>query len=338
MAPKRNKRVAGATKRPVLKRSKVSKEDRVKTRSALGSLKSLLMTPRTKSRYDAALKRFFEHAATFNLQLYGDEISLDNAACHYLEALWAEGDPRYWGEDVLSAIQKYIPAYKGCLKQAWALVSAWQRHELPQRCTPFSPLLMAAFIGTCLECNLKRMALCAALGFHCLLRTQEMCTVHVGHISIAENGLTGVLVLPDSKSGTRNNTMEAVTIHDAALLRQLRLFMKGKSPGDSLFLGSAHTFRQQFDFVLGTLALPRSLYIRPYSIRRGGATEDFRSHGQLDATCVRGRWANQRTCRIYINEAMMELSSITFSPTTLRSLAQKALIAEGFFQKNTREL
>ena len=61
-----------------------------------------------------------------------------------------------------------------------------------------------------------------------------------------------------------------------------------------------------------------------YSIRRGRATADFHSHGLLDSTAVRGRWADVKTCRIYVNESLALLASLIMDPALQRSLSRKA--------------
>ena len=49
--------------------------------------------------------------------------------------------------------------------------------------------------------------------------------------------------------------------------------------------------------------------------RRGGATQHYRMFASLDATGVRGRWSNSRTCRLFINDAIAALNAI-FAPLT----------------------
>lgn len=61
---------------------------------------------------------------------------------------------------------------------------------------------------------------------------------------------------------------------------------------------------------------------KPYSLRRGGATEDFRSHGQLDRTTVRGRWASSRTARIYINESVAVLADLNLQPKSQERICE----------------
>ena len=49
--------------------------------------------------------------------------------------------------------------------------------------------------------------------------------------------------------------------------------------------------------------------------RRGGATQHYRMFASLDATGVRGRWSNSRTCRLFINDAIAALNA-NFAPLT----------------------
>ena len=49
---------------------------------------------------------------------------------------------------------------------------------------------------------------------------------------------------------------------------------------------------------------------RPYSLRRGGATFWFGRHQSLDRLLIQGRWASQKTARIYLNEGLAMLASM----------------------------
>ena len=62
---------------------------------------------------------------------------------------------------------------------------------------------------------------------------------------------------------------------------------------------------------------------KPYSLRRGGATEDFRQHGRLDRALLRGRWKGHTAARQYILEGMEVKTRLQ------RSLAVELAVAEG---------
>ena len=137
-----------------------------------------------------------------------------------------------------------------------------------------------------------------------------------------------VLTLPHSKSGTRYNMVESVVLTDPIIVRWLALTCSTLLPGDKVFSGGAREFRKLFDLAIATLCLPASLLFKPYSIRRGGATADFRSHGRMDRTCIRGRWNNVKTCRIYVNAAVVEVADIRMSKRCHRLVEHYGAMAE----------
>ena len=76
-------------------------------------------------------------------------------------------------------------------------------------------------------------------------------------------------------------------------------------------------FRTLFDETVRGAGLPGMAW-KPYSLRRGGATDDFGHHASFDKTTQRGRWQSSRTARIYINEAMAEVGNMVTTPKQLR--------------------
>ena len=50
------------------------------------------------------------------------------------------------------------------------------------------------------------------------------------------------------------------------------------------------------------------LYITPHSMRRGKATELFRTTNSFDAVAQAGRWEHIRICRKYADAAVAEMS------------------------------
>jgi len=53
---------------------------------------------------------------------------------------------------------------------------------------------------------------------------------------------------------------------------------------------------------------------KPYSLRRGGASFDYRQHGVVSRTTLRGRWNSAKTARIYIADAMAVLAAVKLPP------------------------
>jgi len=266
--------------------------------------------------------RYFAFEELFSLPAPIDDVDLDGQIASYVEQLWQEGDPRYWAEDTLSGFTKLVPSLRGGFRLSWALVTAWQRNEPPQRCAPVSVDILLAMVGMTIQRGWHRMSVLLVVGFHCLLRTAEMYNLRLADFEFDKDGKHGVLTLPESKSGTRYNIIESVTIVDAGVIHLVKAVTSGLHKGDLVYPDGPNHFRRCFDTLVMDLCLPGSLLYKPYSIRRGAATADFLKHGRLSKTCVRGRWSNEKTCRIYVNESTTALSSIRCSVKS-RNLIQQ---------------
>ena len=292
----------------------------------IGPLWDLLMTKSMRKRYEAALMRYFVFDELMQFSAPIDDVELDGNVAKYVEQLWQEGDPRYWAEDALSGFTKLIPSLRGGFRLSWSLVTAWQRNEPPQRCAPLSLDILLAMVGLAIQRGWLGMCALLAVGFHCVLRTAEMYHLRVADFEFDVAGTTGVLTLQESKSGTRYNIVESVTITDPVVIRLVRAVTLGMDKGCLLYPEGTGHFRRCFDQLVTGLRLSSTLLYKPYSIRRGAATADFLRHGKLSLTCVRGRWNNEKTCRIYVNEATTALSSIRSSEVSSQCIEKcKAL-------------
>ena len=61
--------------------------------------------------------------------------------------------------------------------------------------------------------------------------------------------------------------------------------------------------------------------------RRAGATHHYRVKGDINGTALRGRWANIKTARIYITDALVKLQEATFTPKELEAIQKFKLVA-----------
>ena len=114
------------------------------------------------------------------------------------------------------------------------------------------------------------------LAYHCMLRTMEMLSLTRGQISVDEQ--RGVVALPLTKIGRRKGAQELVTVNDQWLLRKLGAEKAKHQPHEKLLRCSNTGFRTWFEKALNFLGVSH-LGLRPYSIRRHGATHDFRCFG-----------------------------------------------------------
>ena len=103
-----------------------------------------------------------------------------------------------------------------------------------------------------------------------------------------------------------------------ALLIQFLFFLRtaeiyGLRPRDVSCLQTGHVvvalphtkmqvFRARFQQLVVFLGLEEGTFL-PYGLRRGGATFHWQTCQNFEATMTMGRWADQKTCRIYLDEA-----------------------------------
>ena len=271
----------------------------------LGPLQDLLIAPKTRIRYRDALKRFFLHHLAENKHMPVVASQLDLAFCRFINALWEEGDPLAYATDALSGIQHFVPALRRNLAGSWRLIKAWKKSEIPTRAPPLLPSFTVAVASYPNFVSGESLAI--LLAFHCLLRTGEMLNMRWKDIHCRSK--LGILTLPSTKSGTRFNIIESVPITDPFLLSIAAKGIRTHRPDNCLVCCSAAQFRVLFKKAVAAAQLP-GVGWTPYSLRRGGATQHFREFGSMDATCVRGRWADVRTCRIYVNDASAAASEM----------------------------
>ena len=115
-------------------------------------------------------------------------------------------------------------------------------------------------------------------------------------------------MLPTTKSSRRRGGPEGVVCDNETYVKLLYLVTKGMLPGDKIMSLTVPEFRKVFASALAALRL--RLPFQPYSIRRGGATYHFRQHGNMTKVMEKGRWAESRTARIYVNTALAEMSQL----------------------------
>ena len=102
--------------------------------------------------------------------------------------------------------------------------------------------------------------------------------------------------LRDTEAGARQGVCACVVVRDGPSIAALKLLCGRLRTGDQLLQLDERSFRKLLHRVVKALSV-QDFAIRPYSLRRGGATWWFRATLSYDAVAERGRWSNVRTCR-----------------------------------------
>ena len=292
----------------------VTRDARKARRQQLGKLKHLVVQPQTKVRYEFAMKKFLDFLKWNKMRLPSKHEEVDQMVSLFVEELWEEGDSRYLAQDVLSALQHVEPQLKRRLLQGWRLVKAWQRHEIPTRAPPFTPLTLSLLAGWLQSCR-PELALAVVVAFEALLRTGELLQVKNRDI-ICTLDLV-VIHLGQTKMAARNAGTESTSFKHAQISMMLQAWKTVHGPDALLVDMSPSAFRQWFSRGLQATGLTATAY-KPYSLRRGGATQVFLDTQSYSSVCQRGRWASERTARAYIQDSLALLTELSTKLTPVQ--------------------
>ena len=292
----------------------LEKSERQKRRATLGSLKSLVLRLATITRYQKAFQCFISYLKSCHLDISSTKSGLDQQLVDYLEFLWEDGESLSLAGDTLSSIQYYQPSAKRNINQAWKMLKTWQLHELPARATPFTWTTLQVVLGYTHSIS-PQTSLGLLLAFKCLLRTGELLGVTNKDIIVSPDQSSILVRLGLTKTASRNPSSGTVHVIDTVLARLLSEWQNQVAWDAPLIPFSASKFRIFFQQVLSACGL-QDLNLKPYSLRRGGATDMWISTHSYNLVQHTGRWTSERVMKQYIDDSTALLSNmrVTLSP------------------------
>lgn len=146
------------------------------------------------------------------------------------------------------------------------------------------------------------------VGFYSMLRTGEILSLRSSSMMSGPKDKQVVISLGFTKAGKRQGAAESVILGYQPAVQLTKRWKPLVNPSAS-FVSSSAKWRALFNERLSGLQLEKYQF-RPYSLRRGGATFWFSKHQNLDKLLIQGRWASQKTARIYLNEGLAMLTSM----------------------------
>lgn len=298
-----------------------SRAERVRQRRHI-NLEDASLTDATRSRYYAALRKLLPAVEGCDL-LH----ELDDKLCLWIRRMWEEGEPSLTIGDGLSALHHFQPWTKRRIPHSWKLFSIWRKVEVPCRAPPLTWELVCALAGYELHRNHLEMSCLLLVSFHCLLRTGEALKLRLSDVILGASA--GICRLQDTKSGRRNAANEAISITDGTVLECLRTLMEVRRCQQlehaPLWNQTAASFRKRFKHLMVKFGLEGHAF-RPYSLRRGGATQLFQLSGSMELALLRGRWESSRVAKIYIADALSHLPRIRMSAHTAKMIDTYTLL------------
>ena len=291
-----------------------STAERISARAGI-CLKDCGITLKTKARYQTALRVLMPIIVGIaSLE------ELDSVCEDWVEFQWTKGATLGSIGDALCGLQFYWPEVKGKLRGTWRLYKNWRRLEIPTRAPPISALIVQAFVGYLMSREFYTSAFLIALGFHAYLRTGELLNLQFRDLQLGST--TGICTVRGGKSGLRNNIDEAIALYDRSVLELGRIvfILPHHQRGTSkVWPFSASSFRKMFAECVKTFSL-ENLELKPYSLRRGGATHDYIQQGVLESILLRGRWHSLAVARLYLEDGLAQLPNLRLPPPTHRHL------------------
>ena len=272
------------------------------------TLQDRAITVQTRIRYFVAVSQIIK-------PLERTSLDIDDFLVDWIDRQYQLGASITSVADALSGLHHYLPWSRGKIRSAWKLYGLRRKIERPRQAPPLPMEVVEGLAGRCICQENLRLALCLCLGFWGLLRTGEIFKLRLRHLLI--QGHTMIVRLGETKTGTRRQVDENVVVRHVPtiLIAQTVLDLAG-SRNDFVWPLPQRDFRQQFKHLCSFFKLKGSF--RPYSLRRGGATEDFRQHGLMEKSLLKGRWGTSAAARQYIQEGLSMLTKLTLSPHTRR--------------------
>jgi hypothetical protein len=295
-------------------------------RARLGRLADRLVQPRTQIRYESMVLSFFLFVRATYATPPLTPFALDLAASNFIEMLWQEGDPLQYVKDFLCGLSHAMPLKAGTLHMSWKLHNAWQKTEAPVRCLPLLESQLLGLVGYLLSKNEVKLGALLALAFYTFLRTMEFLTLRRGDLTWDCRTMRGLVRLRLSKTGKRLGVDEGLVINDPLVVALLQLAFADLSSDQLLTDMPEPAFRARFTRLISKFGLDAA-DIKPYSLRRGGATWHFRCYLDMNYTCLIGRWASHRTAKIYIQDALAQLAAGRQTPLQEKTFAHYAKVA-----------
>lgn len=294
-----------------------TRSERIRERAKV-QLWDAAITKRTQERYFEGLGKLLPYIADCETML-----QLDEATSDWVQLCWETGESLHIVNDGLCGLHHYQPWTKSCIPLAWRLFKVWRKVEAPNRAPPLTAEIVTAMAFYAAAHNDLSFATLLLLGFFGLLRTGEILQLRT--MDLMAKGERGLISLKDTKTGLRNAAQETVSFEDHITLEFVRALIEVKEKQNlqrvPIWMRSAQSFRNIFAHHCKRFGL-EAYNFRPYSLRRGGATDFFQRTQSMEATLIRGRWESSRVARIYITDGLSIIPSLKMTQHSRALLAK----------------
>jgi integrase len=229
---------------------------------------------------------------------------LDHLGGEYINFLYQDESPLGWAGDFISGLKRLFPSCRRHLETTSLYYRNWVKATVRVRALPMSQELIRGMAAMAIIDKRPRFAAALLIGFCGLLRVGEITQLESHQVKILSAHLA-IIFLPDSKGAKLKGHSESILIRDNTLVSILQNLQGNALESDLLFDTNYRTFASnllEYSVCFGV----QHQNLTPHGLRRGGATWHFSKFLSYDKTQEHGRWAQSKTCKQYIDEALTE--------------------------------
>ena len=228
----------------------------------------------------------------------------------YGKYLFYGGHPKYTYAETVNAVIDRFPHYRGLVSAAWQTLKKWEEAEPMERSMIMPAALFKAAVSLCILWSWKKVAAVLLLGFHGLLRPNEILPLRRADLVLPRDVLStepiAYVCIPHSKT-SRFMLRQHSRVSDQLSVAYLDHVFGCLPKERPLFDCSAGVFRTRWNRLFNFLCVEtaeKKKGITPKSLRGSGASRLF--HHTEDVQCVlwRGRWQSRKTLEHYLQDVM----------------------------------
>ena len=264
------------------------------------SLRNSAIVPATYRRYSHAARTFLSFLTQQHITIYTSS-QLDMVLASYIEYLYHNQYSLSFASYVFHGLLFFCPQYKDHVLIAQSQLAGWKRRCPSVPKPPLTPELVLLVSAVMLRSGYTDCAVATVVAFDCYLRISEFTRLSVRDVHSFRDRTA--LRLASTKTGT-NQSVIVRDLHTLSVLlayKAHRITVVGVV--GSLFGLSADRYRHVFHRVCSVLQLS-SVHFTPHSLRHGAATRDYLEGVlSIDDILFRGRWANTKSARIYVQSS-----------------------------------
>ena len=261
------------------------------------------ITPKTARLYRQEINRFFLYVSSEFGSFPKDVIQLDDCMADFINMLYQEGESVSHAGWLLSGFKRFLPTLRRELVTAQQYYNNWIRDHIPVRAVPMPWSVAKTLAAVAYDGGHTDIALLLILG----LSTAD---IHLDR-------RTSMLAVTLQMTKTARNHAQTLALQNKALVEVVQHLLH-QLPEGKIWAFTPRGFRLCFGALLEHCQ-PAPCSFSVYSLRRGGATDAYVRSRSLDVVVTQGRWKDQRTARIYLDDARAALQKMHL-PEGLRSL------------------